>query len=361
MPQAAGAESARSGWLAAQAIGRFAELAAGLPVSEERARAILRAMAEGIGRAAATQVAPDLLAAMHARVERRHPSIFCEFARDAAASFGNIDAAALTHPVLAALIEGIKIIDDIQDDEPSCLAAEIGAGAASHVALGAFALALELTAALPFPGAASAEDSWRAATAAIGRGIRETAIGQALEAATLESDVADFDAFWSVTDAKTPPLVATALELGALVAGATPSSAAALTQLAVPLGRLLQIGDDCNDALGPEASDWRTPHLNLLLLYGLRGPRGSELAALLRNAPESLRAAQVWLLREGALAYALHAQFSTLQTLESAIGPLALPFPAALLESVERHRSDSEALLRKSGVDGELAARMARG
>ncbi|MFP5246628.1 MAG: hypothetical protein ACLGH0_08030, partial [Thermoanaerobaculia bacterium] len=53
---------------------------------------------------------------------RIHPSVFADWARDAAAAFGDADAAEAVHPILSALIEGIKILDDIQDEEEHCLA-----------------------------------------------------------------------------------------------------------------------------------------------------------------------------------------------------------------------------------------------
>lgn len=336
---------AAEGWRAAEAVGRIAEMAAGLSASEDHARATLSAIGEGV---ASLGEMPDLLGAMRTRVERRSPSVFFDFARDAATAFGNPGAAAWTHAPLAALIEGIKIIDDIQDEEPRCLAADVGATAALNVAMGALAWSLELTAGLPLP-----EASWRAAANAIGRGLRETATGQSLESTA----VPQFESYWNLVDRKTTPLVATALELGALAAGAEPLRAAALTQMAVPLGRILQIGDDCHDALGPDASDWRAPHLNLLMLYGLSGPDGHELAALLRNA-ETLPAAQIWLLRHGALAYAVQAQLSTVQTLLARIEALNLPNPQPFLDAVDRHRNDAEVLLRRSGVDETLAALM---
>lgn len=339
---------AAEGWRAAEAVGRIAEMAAGLSASEENARATLYAIGEGVASLGET---PDLLGAMRTRVERRSPSVFFDFARDAATAFGNGGAAASTHASLAALIEGIKIIDDIQDEERHCLAADVGVSAALNVAMGALAWSLELTAALPLP-----EASWRAAANAIGRGLRETAIGQSLETTAGPG----FESFWNRVDRKTSPLVATALELGALAAGADPARAAALRQLAVPLARILQIGDDCHDALGPDASDWRAPHLNLLMLYGLSGPEGRDLAALLRDAadPQSLRAAQVWLLRHGALAYAVQAQLTTVQALLANIEALTLPNPQPLLDAAERHRAAAELLLRKSGVDAGVAARM---
>ncbi|HEU4888679.1 MAG TPA: polyprenyl synthetase family protein, partial [Thermoanaerobaculia bacterium] len=282
------AADARAGWMTARAIGRVAEGIAELPES----RAILRGLAHAIGPRTTTCAA----------------SIFGDWARDAAEAFGDADAASMMFAPLGALIEGIRIIDDVQDEEEVCLPPPL--------AYGAFARALELTSELPL-----ADASWRAATIAIGRGLRETAIGQELETTA----TGEFSKFWEIVDGKTAPLVATAFELGALAAGATPDRAAALKKLAVPFGRMLQIGDDCNDALGPDASDWRKPQLNLLMLSTLSGPRGAELTTLLR---ESLPDAKLLLLRDGALAYALHAQLTTIAEAAEVIRELALPNPA---------------------------------
>jgi geranylgeranyl pyrophosphate synthase len=373
---------ARAGWLAAGAIGCIAEGVAALPVAEAVARAILRAVGQAIGQIAVMQElnAPDraelgercvawiariaaggpvqsplldiaaartspLFASMREKVARSSPTIFCDFARDAAEAYGAAEAATQTFATMAALIEGIKIVDDIQDQEPRCVAADVGDGRALNLALGALAMALELTAELPFSG-----QSWRAAAAAIGRCVRETAIGQDLETEA----TGDFAMFWEIVDRKTPPLVGAALEIGALAAGALPDQAKALTRLAVPFGRLLQIGDDCNDALGPEAADWKTPRLNLLMLYALSGPRGSELGALLERGhdAEALRAAKLWILRDGALAYAIHAQLTTIAAASATI--------ENLLQFLERRRAECEVLLSKSGVDADLAASVAR-
>jgi hypothetical protein len=311
--------SADAAWVTAIAIGAAAERIARL----ESARGILHAFARALG-------------SFDAHITRRESSVFSEYARDAAAAFGNADAADEVCIVLDALIDGIKIIDDVQDEEPVCLATQIGEERALAVARGALAYALDLGVVLPFEG-----DAWGAAIAAIGRGIRETARGQQLE----RTATADFESFWNVVDHKTQPLVATALELGALAAGASAAQASTLTRLAVPLGRLLQISDDCNDALGENATDWRAPHLNLLMLFSLCGPRGDELAALLR--PETLQEAKLWLLRDGALSYALHAQKLTLDALSATVDSLALPDPSPFRRTIARQREESDALLAK--------------
>lgn len=336
MPTVVQLNGAPDGWLMARAAGRVAEMAAHRPDGKDALRAIVREL--------------DGDAALAARP---HASAFLDWSRDAAEAFGNADAAAVTEPILSSLVEGIKIIDDIQDGEPRCLASELGVAAALNVALGAFARALDLAADLPWPDA-----SWRAAVAAIASGIRDTAAGQQLEA----SADGTFETYWDIVDAKSPPLAATALQLGALAAGASVEQATALTRIAKPLARLLQVCDDCNDALGDHASDWRAPELNLLMLYSLSGPRGAELATLLSRANDSaqLREAQLWLLRDGALAYAVHVQVALFAELEAIIESLALRDPAPFRRWLQRQREASERLLRQSGVDEEVTAKMLR-
>lgn len=338
-------DAARAGWTAAKAAGAIAEHAATLPVDD--GRALLRAEADALRKAAE----PFLLAAMRERIAHRS-AVFLDWSGDAAASFGDAEAACVIHPLLAAIIESVKIIDDIQDGETHCLAAEVGIDWAMNVALAALGDALDRIAELPFD-----DRAWRAAAASAGRAMRETARGQELERLAIGT----FDSYWRVVDQKTPPLVASALELGALAAGADPARAAELTQLAVPLGRILQIGDDANDALGCNAEDWRAPHLNLLMLYSLSGPNGGELAELLRRGddPDSLHAAQLLMLRDGSLGYAVHALTTTLAAAEAVIASLALPNPEPLMRLVAQQREGIETLLRNSGVDDELAARVA--
>lgn len=344
------ADAATQGWAAAKSLGAIAEHAATLPMDEAAVRALIRAAALQHGLVAASREEPGRFEFLRARIASCPPCVFFDRARDAAEAFGDADAATPAFAPMAALIEGIRIIDDIQDEEEVCLAVEVGADRALLFASGAMALALDLIAALPLRGA-----KWRAAAASFGRGLRETAIGQELERTSGHG----FAEFWDVVDRKTAPLVATALETGALAAGAEPDRAAELTQLAIPLGRLLQIGDDCHDALGPDASDWRAPHNNLLMAYSLAGPHASELETLLRS-PETLREAQLLLLRDGALAYAMHAYATTISDLAQAIDALALPNPAPFLRMTEESRLDTESLLRRSGVAPHLAATLSR-
>lgn len=346
------AETARAGWQTARELGSAAERIAALPTDVQTARAILRAVAADVTLGAPPDDDAARFASIREKVATRSGTIFFDWMRVSAEAFGDAAAAAAMYRPVAALIEGIKIVDDIQDEEACCLATEVGAERALAIASATLGYALELTAELPLH-----DDAWRAAAAAIGRGLRETAIGQELES----SAAAGFEAFWEMVDRKTVPLVATVLELGALAAGADPTTAAALTRLALPLGRILQVGDDCTDALGEQASDWRTPQHNLVMRYTLSGPNAAELTTLLRDAAngESLQAAKLLLLRDGALVYAIHAQLATLADLAQTVAVLPLPNPAPFLGIVEQQRLECEALLSRTGVDPELSRALA--
>lgn len=276
--------------------------------------------------------------AVRAKIAGCPPCVFFEWARDAASAFGDGDAARMMFEPMSAFIEGIRIADDIQDREPVCLATEIGVDRALEIEEGAYAIGMQLIADLPLR-----DDAWRAAAASLGRGLRETAIGQEIEA---EGD----REFWEVVDRKTAPLAATALEIGALAAGASPERAAALTALAIPFGRLLQIGDDCIDALSPGTVDWRTPRRNLLMLYALSGPRGAEVEELLAHGDdrERLRDAQRIIVQDGALAYALHAQAATLTGIEGMLETLALPDAEPFRRRIAKERASAARLLHRS-------------
>jgi geranylgeranyl pyrophosphate synthase len=232
--------------------------------------------------------------------------------------------------VLAHLIAAIRIMDDWQDGDEG-IYRQIGGGRTANLAVGLCGLALEKTAGLPLRG-----EAWRMATSAVGRGLALTLRGQ-------DHDLTapgDERGYWLVTDAKTPPLIETALTLGALLGGADPQTARAIAGLALNIGRLLQIGDDWEDAFStPPSADWRRPERNLLLLYAITaGDAGFRELARGVVDRQTHRAACKRLV-PGAALYAAHALSVTLDALEAQIETLRLPNPEALQPTMARYRA----------------------
>jgi geranylgeranyl pyrophosphate synthase len=253
------------------------------------------------------------------------------WARLAAASVGGAaNAAEPALSVLAHLIAAIRIMDDWQDGDEG-IYRQIGGGRTANLAVGLCGLALEKTAGLPLRG-----EAWRMATSAVGRGLALTLRGQ-------DHDLTapgDERGYWLVTDAKTPPLIEAALTLGALLGGADPQAARAIAGLARNIGRLLQIGDDWEDAFStPPSADWRRPERNLLLLYAITaGDAGFRELARGVVDRQTHRAACKRLV-PGAALYAAHALSVTLDALEAQIETLRLPNPEALQPTMARYRA----------------------
>lgn len=294
----------------------------------------------------ASALIPPEVAALRAKIAAVSHNSIVDWAAHAAAAFGRREAANIIAPAINGVIAAVHLLDDVQDEEAGGLHMRIGAGRVFNLSQLAALDAMEVVNKAGFD-----DERWAAAIAALGRGLRETARGQVME---LEAAAAGrTDDFWAVVDAKTPPLVATALELGALVAGATPAAASDLVQLAVPAGRLIQIHDDITDAIGQKSgSDWRRPHANLLMAYSLSGPRGPEFAALAAAATnvESINAARHFLLADGALSYAMHALRATIDDAAGVIAGLDVPHRDALEGTVTGHRRMLAHLMTASGV-----------
>jgi geranylgeranyl pyrophosphate synthase len=161
-------------------------------------------------------------------IEKATSGTIASWARNACVAVGgSAEQAAPAIAILARLVAAIRVLDDWQDGDPG-IHERIGGGRTANLAVGIAATALELAAELPLEG-----EAWQMAVRAVGRGLAFTLRGQDLDL-TAPLDEAGY---WQVTDAKTPPLIETALTLGALLGGATVARAAATAELAGALER----------------------------------------------------------------------------------------------------------------------------
>ena len=321
------------------------------PPAADWRRPVLAAFRADISALIGTPVAPDGSPALRAEPDLPWPLLdeiapqiakaasgtIASWARHAClACGGTAEQAAPAVEILARLVAAIRILDDWQDGDPG-MHERIGGGRTANLAVGIAATALELAAELPLEG-----EAWQMAVRAVGRGLALTLRGQDLD---LTAPL-DERGYWQVTDAKTPPLIETALTLGALLGGAPVERAAATAELAGALGRLVQIGDDIHDALDqPPSADWRRPERNLLLLYA-SATLGDRFRGLAARNPSAARD----LLPPGALAYAAHAVLATADEVERRVATLQLARPGALLEPVRRFRDWGAELLARMGV-----------
>src|SRR5436305_5729394 len=199
-----------------------------------------------------------------------HPAAACR-------AVGGAEPTAL--PAAAAVlcsVISIHLVDDMLDEDPRGEHLQIGIGPAANLALAFQAaghLLLERATVRAGVRAALQESVARMSLAAC--------YGQGLDARELANEAE----YWRTVEAKTPPLFAEALRMGALLGGAPVETAARLARLGHVLGLFIQVNDDLTDVLEtPARVDWRRPSNNLALLYAMTAAHADR-EELLRLSP----------------------------------------------------------------------------
>ncbi|HEY2290242.1 MAG TPA: polyprenyl synthetase family protein [Thermoanaerobaculia bacterium] len=270
-----------------------------------------------------------------------HPLAACR-------AVGGVETTAL--PAAAAVlcsVVSIHLVDDMLDEDPRGEHLRIGIGPAANLAL-AFQAAGHLLlerAAAPAEVRAALQESFARMSLA-------TCYGQGLDARELANE----QEYWRTVEAKTPPLFAEALRMGALLGGAPAETAAGLARLGHVLGLFIQVNDDLADVLEtPARVDWRRRSNNLALLYAMTAEHAGRedfLRLSLRvDDPEALAAAQRILFRCGAVSYCTLKLIEFSRQLQEIAAGLPLRDPGPVERLVTAHLRPLHHLLERVGVE----------
>lgn len=230
---------------------------------------------------------------------------------------------------LACLHTSILLIDDLLDADPRGEYHRLGAPAVANLAAALQAVSLEVLAhsEAPLPARLAALQSLNLAALTI-------AGGQQLDT----QNPTDEAAYWRVVEMKSAPFFGAALQVGALLGGASIEMAEGLRQWGNLYGEMIQIHDDLNDAMAvPANPDWRLGRTSLPILFAQNVDyrERQQFLELRRQLqcepdPQALAEAQTILLRCGAVSYSLEELFSRHRTAREWLEGLVIPDPAAL-------------------------------
>lgn len=227
---------------------------------------------------------------------------------------------------IAAMMIGVHQIDDMLDLEPDGVHHRWGWGKTANIALAFHMAGLQI-----LYRADLSPEVESAVTARLTQTGMHTAWGQHLDV----NGVVDEVHYWQCVDAKTPPLLGAGLYIGALLGGGSLELADEMSAWGGPLGRLIQIGDDIDDAFKtPARSDWRSQGNNLAILYAMIADhplreRFHELLSAI-DTPAVLDEAQQILVSSGALSYCCYHYMEGYKNLADCLQQTSFKEPAEL-------------------------------
>jgi geranylgeranyl pyrophosphate synthase len=294
---------------------------------------------------------PEMMAMVERAVHQDAQSVW-EYPVVACEAVGGTAEAAL--PAAAAIfcsLASIHLVDDMLDDDPRGDYRVLGVGNTANLALAFQAAAHRVL------DDGGVDAALRAALQSHLAGMAlATAFGQNLDA----REPRDEEDYWRAVEAKTPPLFAAALAMGALLGGAPAAVAEQLGRLGAMMGRFVQVSDDLVDALQePAGADWRRRMSNLPILYALTAdhPERAEFARLCPRVaePAALAEAHKILLRSGAVSYCAFKLIEFARQADEVVARIPLADPGPVDRLLAAQRTPLDRLFRSLGV-AELSA-----
>ncbi len=179
-----------------------------------------------------------------------------------------------------------------------------------------------------------------------------TAYGQGLDAREAHNEAE----YWTIVEAKTPPLFGAAFEIGALLGGGAPETVAHLEKVGRILGRFIQVSDDLSDALQtPAKVDWCRPRNNLPILYAMTAqhPERERFCDLVAHSddPTALDAAHHILLKSGAVSYCTFKMIEFSQEAQDLLARTRLADPEPVAQVLRLNLKPLHRLLETAGVE----------
>jgi len=247
-----------------------------------------------------------------------------------AAVGGTAEQALPAMAAIGCLQISIILIDDLLDADPRGEYRRLGAPAVANLAAAFQAAGLEAILQCEAEPAAKL-----AAVHSLCQMAMTTALGQYGDT----QNPGDEPAYWRIVRTKSAPFFGAALQIGALLGGASAEVAEQFKQIGCLHGEMIQIYDDLHDSMAvPANPDWTLGRSTLPLLFAQTVEHPDRARFLeLRTAlpdPYALAEAQTILVRCGAISYGVYQLLSRYQMARAALEHLALG-----------HRSVLEALL----------------
>jgi geranylgeranyl pyrophosphate synthase len=164
---------------------------------------------------------------------------------------------------------GIKIIDDLIDEDQRGIQAEVGVGQAANAAYIYQATGIKII----LDSNYSYDQKMKVIDYLI-HFSKITSIGQYYDA----TQISTINNFYHALELKSGPLFGDCMRIGAVVSNATEEETQTLYQLGVIYGYLIQLNDDLSDTFAtPASNDWLPNRTNLPLLYASNLPHEKQI------------------------------------------------------------------------------------
>jgi geranylgeranyl pyrophosphate synthase len=216
---------------------------------------------------------------------------------------------------------GIVLVDDMLDADPRGEHLRVGSPAAANMAS-----ALQSAALTVISHCELNPEAKLTALESVNEMFLSTTLGQYWDV----QPVTDEDGYWLVTQTKSSPFFGAALQIGALMGGASAEIAGQIKRLGGLYGEMIQIHDDLHDTMEmPANPDWIEGRSPLPILFARladhpQRARFEELCLNIKNSPKALEEAQEILIQCGAVSYCVYELLKRYQTVAETLSTLPL-------------------------------------